>query len=94
MSIATKKLTIKFGVGMVSKLSHPSGKPAATDGNGRWRIRRGRPDAVARLIVWRNLAAMRGVVMTVTVTPCCANNLAMSTMGMKWPGHIRGNRTK
>lgn len=94
MYIAPKNFFSKSGEVTVSKVSQPFGNPASAEGNVRSRRRRGRPEAVARSMVCRNLAVMRGVVMIVTVGPFWANNLAMSIMGMKWPGDISGNRTK
>ncbi|KAH7844358.1 hypothetical protein Vadar_027157 [Vaccinium darrowii] len=94
MFIATKNLLIKSGEVTFSSVSQPIGKPASAEGNGRLTRRTGRPEAAARSMVWWNLAAMRGVVMIVTVGPCWANNFAMSMIGMKWPGAIKGNRTK
>ncbi|CAL5422275.1 unnamed protein product [Camellia sinensis] len=87
--MATLKFLSRSREGTVSTVSHLSGRPASTDGNRRERRRRGSPDSIARLMIGLNLEARRGVVTTVTVTPCCANNLAMSIMGMKWPGAIR-----
>ncbi|CAL5419827.1 unnamed protein product [Camellia sinensis] len=92
--MATLKFLSRSREGTVSTVSHLSGRPASTDGNRRERRRRGSPDSIARLMIGLNLEARRGVVTTVTVTPCCANNLAMSIMGMKWPGAIRGTKTK
>lgn len=40
------------------------------------------------------LTALMGVVTNVTTTPCCAHNLAMSAIGIRWPGDINGIRTK
>lgn len=41
-----------------------------------------------------NLWAFEGVVIMVAIAPWCASNLAMSMMGIMWPGAIRGSKMK
>lgn len=38
--------------------------------------------------------ALTGVEMMVTFCPCCANSLAMSVMGIRWPEAMKGISTK
>ncbi|KAL4592109.1 hypothetical protein LXL04_005093 [Taraxacum kok-saghyz] len=77
-----------LNVGRSSTLSHPSGNPYSEAGNWSSRIRIGWPEATARWRTAPNLAALRGVMTMVTVAECWAMSFAMSTIGMRWPGHI------
>ncbi|CDP07854.1 unnamed protein product [Coffea canephora] len=51
----------------------------------------GSPDAATRSIPALKRPAFLTVVMIVAVTPCPANTLAMSIMGIMCPGDNRGN---
>ncbi|POO01808.1 hypothetical protein TorRG33x02_025850 [Trema orientale] len=94
MLVASKKFLIKLRVASWLMFSHPSGKPASKAGKWRVRIWIWRPDSLARSIMELNLMALRGVVTMVTLVPCWANSLAMSIIGMRWPGDIKGTKTK
>ena len=63
-------------------------------GNHSWRSRIWIPEVISRSMMLLNLTALRGVVTIVTVTLCWASSLPMSTMGIRWPGHIKGIKTK
>lgn len=52
------------------------------------------PDLTARSMVELNLVALSGVVSMVTTTLRCANILAISKIGIRWPCDIKGINTK
>ncbi|KAL4592104.1 hypothetical protein LXL04_005088 [Taraxacum kok-saghyz] len=93
--MAAKKFGIKSILGILSVVSHPSGNPASTAGNGSSRYRKGSSDLVVPVGVTPYRTALRGVVAIVTVTfGCFASSLAMSIMGIVWPGPMWGTRRK
>lgn len=89
-----KKFTCRSMEGRESTLSQPSGTPASAFGNWTCRTWMWDPDWISRSMVVLNRMALRGVVTMVTCTFRRANNLAMSTMGRRWPGAIKGMNTK
>lgn len=54
----------------------------------------GEPDWTSLSMVALNWMELRGVVTMLTFTLRRANNLAMSTIGRRWPGAIKGISTK
>ncbi|KAJ0949739.1 hypothetical protein HanRHA438_Chr01g0041881 [Helianthus annuus] len=95
MSTAAAKFGSRCRPGRASALSHPSGSPFSIAGNSSSRKHTGSPDLICSWRVEPYLRAFRGVVTMVTVTfGRCARNLAMSIMGMMWPGARNGIRRK
>ncbi|KVH99934.1 hypothetical protein Ccrd_021814 [Cynara cardunculus var. scolymus] len=81
--------------GRASALSHPSGSPASAAGNGSSRKRTGSPELMCCWRLGPYRMALRGVVTMVTTTfGRCASSLAMSIMGMVWPGANKGIKRK
>ncbi|KAL4560463.1 hypothetical protein LXL04_032615 [Taraxacum kok-saghyz] len=94
ISMAAYILGKRSNDGIMSKFSHPSGKP--TSDNESWSSRSSilRLASIARAMAGRTRLAFTGVVIIVTVAPRWARIRAMSTMGIIWPCCIRGNKTK
>ena len=94
MQVEAIKSVPNSSEGNLSRLSHPSGIPASSQGNQSEMTWIWSPDSTARAKLVSKRTALCVVVITVTTAPLCANNLAMSIIGIMWPWAMRGNKIK
>uniref|UniRef100_A0A0E0BXY2 Uncharacterized protein n=1 Tax=Oryza meridionalis TaxID=40149 RepID=A0A0E0BXY2_9ORYZ len=88
------KLRLRSLDWIISRFSHPSGKPNSVAGKGSFSSCTARPAASTAVTNPAILAAFTGVVTRLTCAPCSASRRAMSVMGIMCPCAIIGTSTK